>query len=84
MVAMQLGYVLFLRQQGDKSDAVKLATKTWMLFIGIILAGISTGIVIYKKSNGGVGTGLGYACWLIQGIGLTICAGWAAARVDTT
>lgn len=47
MVAMQLGYVLFLRQQGDKSDAVKLATKTWMLFIGIILAGISTGIVIY-------------------------------------
>ena len=79
-VATQLIYVILI-SQSDKAGGLVTFAKSWTaLAVGIILAIIATFVVVKAKSDGQVPVGKGYACWLLQTVGLTLVAGFIAAK----
>lgn len=81
-VATQLIYVLLITQS-DKDGGLVTFAKGWAaLAVGIILAIIATFVVVKAKSDGQIPASKGYACWLLQTVGLTLVAGFIAAKRD--
>lgn len=80
-VLTQLIWVIVVTQQDDKSALKNFAKNMGVLFGAIVLAVISTTLVVCKKSTKDpVPTGMGYACWTMQTIGLAYVVGFLAAK----
>jgi len=99
MILFQLVYILIIAQEPKKcvkqgSEEVckskeggmrEMAAQMVLLATGIVLSIISTVIMVCSKSQKkDVNVGVGYGCWLIFTIGMTLVAGYIAARMDAT
>lgn len=81
-VATQLIYVLLLSQTEQKGGLHDFAKSWYTLAAGLVLTIIATVVVVMAKGNGSVPASKGYACWLLQTIGLSLVAGFIAAKKD--
>jgi len=62
-----------------------MATQMALLATGIVLSIISTVIMVCSKSQKkNVNVGVGYGCWFIFTIGMTLVVGCIAARMNAT
>jgi len=87
MIAFQLVYVLLIAKEGvkDKGGVREFAAGMPSLILGIVLAFISTAVMVCKKSSGSpIPVGLGYVMWLLFTVGMTFIMGTIAARKSAT
>ena len=79
-VLVQLIYVVAISKN---KDLATFASNITLMAVATVLHIVAIAVVVMKKnSNETVGTGLGYACWTLQTIGLTYTMGFAAAKKD--
>lgn len=80
-VLTQLIWVIVVVSQPDDSGLKKFCKNIGALIGFLAMAVIATGLVICKKSaKEPIPTGMGYACWFLQTIGLAFCVGFLAAK----